>query len=340
MAATDHGVEGALEELYASDPAQFTKTRDRLAKDLAAAGDAEGAAAIKSRRKPTQIAWVLNTLTRKHPDDIADLVDIGRELAREQRKALRGEAATGLRASIERQRKAILALAQKTSALMKDLGVDPGHLDEVTSALHAAVADPIVGAQVEEARLDRAPEAAVGFGAPMASPPAAAKKEAREEKEREARAAAKDGAAAKKAAAKVAREEKREREARTAAKEAAAKAAREEKAAAAKAREEEKAAAAKVAREEKVAAAREMAAKVRAGKERAAHAKALAVAKAEANVAAAAATKAQRAAERAEKEARAAIERAKELASKAADLGAAAEASAKAVTRLEANAPT
>ena len=162
------GLESALEELYSSDPAGFTKKRDALAKQLKAGGDKEAAASVTARRKPTQIAWVLNQLARREPDAIADLVDVGRDLAREQRRALRGDKAGGLRESIDRQRKTITALAHKTTALMKDLGVDPAaHLDEVTSALQAALVDPAVGAQLEEGRFEKAPEAAVGFGGPV-----------------------------------------------------------------------------------------------------------------------------------------------------------------------------
>ncbi len=160
-------LEAALEELYATAPAAFTRTRDALAKSFKAGGDPASAEAIKTRRKPTQIAWVLNQLARRHPDDLAELVDVGRELAREQRKALRGEASTSLRESIARQRAAISTLTQKTGALMKELGLDPtGHLDEIASALQAGLVDPAVGAQLEEGRLDKAPETAVGFGGP------------------------------------------------------------------------------------------------------------------------------------------------------------------------------
>jgi hypothetical protein len=161
-------VENALEELYSVEPGEFTKTRDRLVKDLKKVGDKDGAALIAAKRKPTQIAYVLNQLARREPDAVGELIDVGRALVREQRKAMRGEG-HGLKESMERQRKAIADVAAKAAAVMKDLGVDPNaHLAEIATALQAALVDPIIGTQLEEGRMEKAPEAAIGFGAPMA----------------------------------------------------------------------------------------------------------------------------------------------------------------------------
>ncbi|MDB5213626.1 MAG: hypothetical protein JWO86_1553 [Myxococcaceae bacterium] len=159
----------ALDELYGASPAEFTGKRDALAKALKAEGDVAGANEIKAQRKPTQIAYVLNQLARKHADDLADLVDVGRELARAQRKALRGEAGHDLRDAIARQRSVVSGLTAKTASLMGELGVSPtGHLDEIASALQAALVDPAVGAKLEEGRLDKVPAPAAGF--PGATP--------------------------------------------------------------------------------------------------------------------------------------------------------------------------
>ncbi|HEY8076860.1 MAG TPA: hypothetical protein VIF62_22190 [Labilithrix sp.] len=157
-------VEQALEELYAGSPATFTRTRDRLAKELRASGDTEGASAIAARHRPTQIAHVLNQLARRHANALAELVDVGRELARVQRGVLRGGHASGLREAIERQRKVIADLTQRAAGVMRDLGIDPhDHLDEIASALHAALVDPAIGDALESGRLEKAPTATAGF---------------------------------------------------------------------------------------------------------------------------------------------------------------------------------
>src|SRR5437870_3049375 len=132
MARTGSPRDLALEELFRAPPTEFTATRDALAKRLKNDGDPEGAAELKKLRRPPVVAYVLNQLARAHADDVAELVDVGRELARAQRKAVRGETATGLREAIARQREVVASLTARTSALMKELGVSPaGHLDEI-----------------------------------------------------------------------------------------------------------------------------------------------------------------------------------------------------------------
>lgn len=186
MVGGDAGIDRALDELYGASPAEFTEKRKALAKALAAAGDKAAASRVSAQRKPTQIAWVLNQLARKHPDEIAELVDVGRLLARAQRKALRGEKGTDLRDAIAEQRRIVGDLTGKAAALMRDLGVTvQGHLDEVSGALHAALVDPTVGATLEEGRLDRLPAPATGFPGASLAPEAEAVAERDEEPEEE-----------------------------------------------------------------------------------------------------------------------------------------------------------
>lgn len=116
MAKGGTDLDHALDDLYGESPATFTAKRDALAKRLKADGDGDASARLKAQRRPTQIAYVLNQLARKHADDLADLVDVGRELARAQRKALRGEAGHDLRDAITRQRSVVAGLTAKTEA--------------------------------------------------------------------------------------------------------------------------------------------------------------------------------------------------------------------------------
>jgi hypothetical protein len=211
-------VDAAIDELYSNAPDEFTKKRDELAKRLKAEGNADTAASVKALRKPTQIAYVLNQVARRFVDEVGELVDVGRELARAQRKALRGGDASGeLRAAIGRQRDVVRDLTTKAGGLMREIGVSAtGHLDEIAGALQAALVDPIVGAQLEEGRLEKVPAPATGFpgAAPQPEPEverrippppksAPRKKKTAKEKQEEARAA-------KREAAERAREAKRE----------------------------------------------------------------------------------------------------------------------------------
>lgn len=199
----------ALDALYAESPANFTKKRDELVRELARAEDK---AELKNRRKPTQIAWVLNQLSRRHADDVADLVDVGRELARAQRKAVRDGGASGLREAIARQREVVSRLTNETATLMRELGVSPsGHLDEIAGALQAALVDPQVGAALEEGRLEKVPGPAVGFAEARSDLTPTPREKARKSKEKkqtvaEARAAKRrEEREAKKRAAEEAR---------------------------------------------------------------------------------------------------------------------------------------
>ena len=279
-------LEEALDTLYATPPDEFTARRDALARELASAGNGEDAKRLKATRKPTTVAYVLNQLARRHPDDIAALVDVGRDLARAERKALRSGSGGGeLRDAIARQRGIVRDLTQKASRLVRELGLGAAaHLDQMTAAFQTALVDPAAGAALEAGRLDKAPEragAAFGSLAPddvvLARPPRpvplpskkaraptkAAERAKAKATQREAARRAREEAAARKAeAAREARERAR-REAEALAAEAARADAEADRLEAAAARS---LAAAKDARAKATALARDAARAARAGR--------------------------------------------------------------------------
>lgn len=156
-------LERELDELYALSPADFTARRDALVKAHKKDGDPQTAAALSARRRPTQTAWILNQLTRRHADDIAAFVDAGRALARIQRKALRGEDASELRSALAEQRKRLSTLQDRAAAVVDDLGLAADeHAGDVSRALQAALLDPTAAVALEEGRLERAPEVNTG----------------------------------------------------------------------------------------------------------------------------------------------------------------------------------
>ncbi len=154
--------EREVDALYEAPPEAFTKKRDTLIRELRREGETERAAELSRLRKPTRVAYVLNQLARRHPDSVADLVDVGRDLARAQRDALRGRTSEALRDLIDRQRAVVSDVTRQAGELMRELEVDSG-LDEVAGALRAALVDPAVGAALEEGRLEKAPAPAAGF---------------------------------------------------------------------------------------------------------------------------------------------------------------------------------
>lgn len=136
------------DELYALDPDEFTAARDDAAKR---ADDPALKKAIRSLRKPTVAAHVVNNLVRHRPDDVDTLLDVGDDL----RRAMSGRGGDVRRLS-EQRRDLIsdLVPAKLTAAVAAD----------VTATLEAATADPDLGAAVRSGRLVK-PLRYAGFGA-------------------------------------------------------------------------------------------------------------------------------------------------------------------------------
>jgi hypothetical protein len=189
-------VEQALEALFTGSVETFIAERDRLAKELKAAGDKDGAAVVKAQHKPTLVAHALNTLVRAERPQIDQLIALGAALA-----SGKGD----FQAMLEKQRALLQALTQKAAALAGD------DAPSIVSVLQGAMASPELAQQVRTARFSKLPEVPVGFfgmpgaAAPAVARPAEAKPQAepakvdRAEAEREAKHAA-ERAAAEKAA--------------------------------------------------------------------------------------------------------------------------------------------
>src|SRR5919106_3555564 len=73
-------LDSVAHELYGVPLGDFVATRNGRAKEARAAGDRELAAEIQALMKPTTAAWLVNQLSREHADDLAELLDLGREL--------------------------------------------------------------------------------------------------------------------------------------------------------------------------------------------------------------------------------------------------------------------
>jgi hypothetical protein len=141
-------LDSVADELYGLPPEEFTAARDAAAKR---AGDPALTKAVKSLRKPTGSAHVVNRIVRDDPGAIDALLDLGDEL----RAAMTGDGGQ-VRALTEARREQISGLV--------DAGLPAGVRDEVTATLEAATADPQLGAAVRSGRLVK-PLRYAGFGA-------------------------------------------------------------------------------------------------------------------------------------------------------------------------------
>ncbi|MCG5433976.1 hypothetical protein LV457_17025 [Mycobacterium sp. MYCO198283] len=167
-------IDDSLDELYRAELSDFMAVRTRLAAAAKKRGDPDGARRIRSVRKPTVPAWVVNRLALDEPGAVTRLTELGDRL-RQAHTARDGEAIRELSAQ---QRRVIAELGK---AALRAAGQDTASAavrDEVTATLQAAVADPEVAGRL--GRLSR-PEQWSGFGfaaatdEPAATKPAATK---------------------------------------------------------------------------------------------------------------------------------------------------------------------
>ena len=79
----------SLDELYRSAPEDFVASRNRLVRELKAAGDAASARALAARRKPTRAAHALERARREHQADVEAYLGLASEIRTAQVSAAR-----------------------------------------------------------------------------------------------------------------------------------------------------------------------------------------------------------------------------------------------------------
>ena len=142
------------DELYGLAPAEFTPARDARVAEAVRAGDRGLAAAIKSLRRPTRSAWLVNTLVRQRREQVDELLDLG-DTMREAQQQLAGEE---LRQLSRRRHEVVSALAQQAREVAREAGqpATDEMVLELESTLEAALADPAASEAVRSGRLTAA----------------------------------------------------------------------------------------------------------------------------------------------------------------------------------------
>jgi DNA repair exonuclease SbcCD ATPase subunit len=129
----------ARRELYAVKPAEFVSVRGGLAKRARSNGEKDLASQIQALRKPTLAAWLVNALARERPDDLNELLELGRDM----REGMGGVDADGLRELTRRRHQLVAGLV----SLARELGAANGQrvADEaarsVQTTLEATLSD-------------------------------------------------------------------------------------------------------------------------------------------------------------------------------------------------------
>ncbi len=163
----------AVDELYTAPPSEFVKARDDLAKQLKARGDAEQAKQVKALRRPTAAAWALNQLTRRHPQELEGLLQLGERLRHAQARALGGGGAQALKELLAERRSTVDKVARLAiAAIDDDLGQSgAAQRDALVASLEAAIADANTADELRAGHLAKELDAPSGFGDWTALPP-------------------------------------------------------------------------------------------------------------------------------------------------------------------------
>ena len=166
--------EQRLDELYREHPDRFVAGRDRLVKELRAAGDRDEADRLRKLRRPTVAAWLINRAALESPAKIQEFAAVSRELEDAQGRALEGldDAAPEWRAAAAREREAAGSIVELAEGVARDGGhpVSKRALELVGETLRAAAVDPGLRERVVRGRVERERSAAT-LGTPAASPP-------------------------------------------------------------------------------------------------------------------------------------------------------------------------
>jgi len=127
--------------LYAVPPEEFTAARTEQVARATAAGDREAAAAVRSLRKPTLGAWLLNQLARQRQGLVTEVLELGIELRAAQGTLPPAE----LRALDQRRRRLTADVARQAV----DLGRAAGRSVSTQAAadVHESVRSAMVDAQ-------------------------------------------------------------------------------------------------------------------------------------------------------------------------------------------------
>jgi hypothetical protein len=150
------GLEGRIDDLYALPLERFTPERDALAKELAAAGDRDGAARVKAVRKPLVAAWAVNVLAREDPGGIRELLELGDTLRSAHRRAVSGGDVEPFREATDERRRLVRDLTRRAEAIVARVGGATGSAaDAIADTLEAATVDEQTGELVRAGRLTK-----------------------------------------------------------------------------------------------------------------------------------------------------------------------------------------
>jgi hypothetical protein len=157
-----------VDRLYGLPLDEFTLARDETARRLRGEGRRQDAAAVKALRKPSNPAWIVNMLRRRHPSVVDDLFAAGERLRTTQ---LGGEGAK-LHDAMRAERSALDRAMRNAEEIATHARLATAiTLQRVQETLHLAALDPDVAADVRRGVLVREGRASGFAGLADLAPP-------------------------------------------------------------------------------------------------------------------------------------------------------------------------
>jgi hypothetical protein len=136
-------VDDAIDELYGLPLEDFTAERNRVAKELRAAGEKDDAEAVAKLRKPSVAAWTLNQLARQSRRDVDLLLDAGHRLREAQLAVLSGAEKDEFDRARKTEHEALRRLSRDAEQLLRERGgASAAVLKQVGETLRAAAVSP------------------------------------------------------------------------------------------------------------------------------------------------------------------------------------------------------
>ena len=149
--------EAALDRIHGLPLSEFTAARNAAAKELAAAGDRDGAERVRAARKPTVAAWAINQLKREDSRKLNAFAKAVAKLEDAQQALIEEGDRDAFAKASDAHRKALESLVAAALDVAADAGTARSAAleDRVTSTLQAATGDPEVLELIRAGRLDR-----------------------------------------------------------------------------------------------------------------------------------------------------------------------------------------
>lgn len=146
------GVEGDLDALFATEPAEFVRARDELVRRLRKEGERDAAAEVAKLRRPTAVAWALNQLSRREGGQVDALLRQDERLRALMQSGGRG---AELRKASDERREIVRDLARVAAAILAGAGHAPAPAsnEKIFETLQAVATDAAAAEALRAGRL-------------------------------------------------------------------------------------------------------------------------------------------------------------------------------------------